>query len=94
MPLIADDRPKTARQIIDEQADDPRLWGRAMTPMESALQEALRRLHTAVEGEAPVTAGVWHVHTFGSYNPIERVYTCSGCGLILTDSAIANHDDH
>ena len=39
------------RQIVDEQAEDEGLWCRAETVMEAYLQQALRRLHAAVEGE-------------------------------------------
>ena len=39
------------RQIVDEQAEDEGLWFVAQTAPEAYLQQALRRLHAAVEGE-------------------------------------------
>lgn len=40
-----------ARAIVDEQAEDEGLWFRAQTAAEAYLQQELRRLHAAVEGE-------------------------------------------
>lgn len=42
-----------AQNLIDEQADDPSLWFIAQHATEEYLQAALRRLHAAIEGEAP-----------------------------------------
>ncbi len=39
------------QQVVDEQAEDEGLWFRAQTAPEAYLQQALRRLHAAVEGE-------------------------------------------
>jgi hypothetical protein len=43
----------TPRELVDAQAEDPGLWAEAETAMEAYLQQALRRLHAAVEGEIP-----------------------------------------
>lgn len=40
-----------ARMIVGEQAEDEGLWFDAQTTPEAYLQQALRRLHAAVEGE-------------------------------------------
>lgn len=40
-----------ARTIAGEQAEDEGLWFDAQTAPEAYLQQALRRLHAAVEGE-------------------------------------------
>ena len=39
------------QQVVDEQAEDEGLWFRAETAAEAYLQQELRRLHAAVEGE-------------------------------------------
>ena len=39
------------QQVVDEQAEDEGLWFRAQTAAEAYLQQELRRLHAAVEGE-------------------------------------------
>jgi len=44
-------QPNTAQQVVDEQAEDEGLWFRAQTAAEAYLQQELRRLHAAVEGE-------------------------------------------
>ena len=44
-------QPNTAQQVVDEQAEDEGLWFRAETAAEAYLQQELRRLHAAVEGE-------------------------------------------
>ena len=44
-------QPNTAQQVVDEQAEDEALWFVAQTAPEAYLQQALRRLHAAVEGE-------------------------------------------
>ena len=44
-------QPNPAQQIVDEQAEDEGLWFRAQTAAEAYLQQELRRLHAAVEGE-------------------------------------------
>lgn len=44
-------RLQDARQLIGEQADDDGLWFRAATAPEAMLQNALRRLHEAIEGK-------------------------------------------
>lgn len=43
--------PSEARNIVNEQADDDGLWCEAATATEAYLQQALRRLHAAVERE-------------------------------------------
>ena len=43
--------PTTAQQVVSEQAEDEGLWFVAATASEAYLQQALRRLHAAVEGE-------------------------------------------
>jgi len=40
-----------AREIVEEQAEDPRLWFHAETAPEDYVQQALRKLHAAVEGK-------------------------------------------
>ena len=40
-----------ARAIVDEQANDDGLWFLAETAPEAYLQQALRRLHEAIEGK-------------------------------------------
>lgn len=42
-----------ARAVVDEQAEDEGLWFDAETVGEELLQQALRRLHAAVEDGAP-----------------------------------------
>ena len=42
---------ETARQVVDEQANDEGLWFIPVTITEDILQRALRRLHEAVEGK-------------------------------------------
>ena len=44
-----------ARDVVDEQADDEGLWFAATTTTEAYLQQALRRLHAAVE-----SSGSWN----------------------------------
>ncbi len=38
-----------ARQLVNDQAEDEGLWGKAETAMEAYIQAALRELHSAVE---------------------------------------------
>jgi len=40
-----------AKSLVSKQADDPGLWFEAQTAPEAYLQQELRRLHKAVEGE-------------------------------------------
>ena len=40
------------RRLVDEQAEDEGLWFVAETAAEAYLQQELRRLHAAVEGDA------------------------------------------
>jgi len=42
---------ESARAVVEAQALDEGLWFEAVTAPEAYLQEELRRLHTAVEGE-------------------------------------------
>lgn len=42
---------KKLKKIVDEQADDDGLWFKAQTAPEAYLQQELRRLHRAIEGE-------------------------------------------
>ena len=44
-------QPSISQQVVDEQAEDEGLWFRAETAAEAYLQQELRRLHAAVEGE-------------------------------------------
>ena len=44
-------QPNPAQRVVDEQAEDEALWFVAQTAAEAYLQQALRRLHAAVEGE-------------------------------------------
>ena len=44
-------QPNPAQRVVDEQAEDEGLWFRAQTAAEAYLQQELRRLHAAVEGE-------------------------------------------
>jgi hypothetical protein len=44
--------PRTARDLVDEQAEDEGLWFVAQTAPEAYLQQELRRLHAAIEEEA------------------------------------------
>ena len=39
--------------IVDEQAEDEGLWGKPVYITEHILQQALRRLHAAIEGKTP-----------------------------------------
>jgi hypothetical protein len=48
-----EERLKEARKVVDEQAKDEGLWFDAVYITESMLQQALRRLHAAVEGKTP-----------------------------------------
>lgn len=41
------------QRIVDEQAEDAILWSQPGTVVGVALQRALRRLHTAIEGKTP-----------------------------------------
>lgn len=41
------------RNLVDRQAEDEALWFMAEHVTEEMLQEALRKLHAVVEGEAP-----------------------------------------
>ncbi len=43
---------EAAKSVAAEQAEDEGLWFVAETAPEAYLQQALRRLHAAVEGEA------------------------------------------
>lgn len=46
------------KAIVDEQAEDDGLWFVAETVTEAYLQQALRRLHAAVEGKSPEECAV------------------------------------
>jgi len=48
--------PRTARELVDEQAEDEGLWFVAQTAPEAYLQQELRRLHAAIENEAATPA--------------------------------------
>ena len=48
---LAQQQANPAQQVVDEQAEDEALWFVAQTAPEAYLQQALRRLHAAVEGE-------------------------------------------
>ena len=39
--------------LVNEQAEDEGLWFRAETCAEAYVQQALRRLHAAIEGRSP-----------------------------------------
>jgi hypothetical protein len=39
------------RRVVDEQANDEGLWFDAETAAEAYVQQALRRLHAAIEGD-------------------------------------------
>jgi hypothetical protein len=43
--------PVSLRRLVDQQAEDEGLWFIAETVAEAHLQQELRRLHAAVEGE-------------------------------------------
>lgn len=45
---------RTAHEIVQEQAEDEGLWFVAESISEAYLQNALRELHRAIEGEIPV----------------------------------------
>lgn len=49
---------ETAMAVIEEQARDAGLWFIAETAAEAYLQQALRRLHSAVENMSSATDGV------------------------------------
>ena len=49
--LAEPQEPDIAQQVVSEQAEDEGLWFVAVTASEAYLQQALRRLHAAVEGE-------------------------------------------
>lgn len=42
-----------AVKVVEDQANDERLWCVAETIMEDTLQRELRRLHAAIEGVLP-----------------------------------------
>ena len=42
-------KPLTARELVEKQAADEALWFIAIAPTEQYLQDALRKLHKAVE---------------------------------------------
>jgi hypothetical protein len=41
------------RALVNEQAEDEGLWFKAETCAEAYVQQALRRLHAAIEGKSP-----------------------------------------
>jgi hypothetical protein len=41
------------KSLVDEQADDDGLWFHADTAAEAYVQQALRRLHSVIEGKTP-----------------------------------------
>ncbi len=41
-----------ALELVKEQADDPGLWFQAETAAEAYLQQELRKLHMAIEGQS------------------------------------------
>lgn len=47
-----------AEKVVAEQAGDEALWFNAETITENMLQEALRRLHAAVEGDEAIVAAL------------------------------------
>jgi hypothetical protein len=47
------ERLKAARSLVEEQAKDEGLWFRAETCAEAYVQQALRKLHAAIEGVSP-----------------------------------------
>lgn len=49
----SNERVRAARIIVDEQAGDDGLWFIAETCAEAYVQQALRRLHAAIEGKTP-----------------------------------------
>ena len=44
---------RDAEAVVNEQAEDEGLWFQAQTAPEAYLQQELRRLHAAVEGDEP-----------------------------------------
>ncbi len=42
---------RNIREVVDAQAEDDGLWFEAQTAPEGYLQQELRRLHAAVEGD-------------------------------------------
>ena len=50
-------RAENPQAVVQEQANDAGLWFVALTAAEAYLQQELRRLHAAVEGE-PYPPGV------------------------------------
>lgn len=44
-------KPEDPQAVVDEQAEDEGLWFVAESITEAYLQQALRRLHAAVDGE-------------------------------------------
>jgi hypothetical protein len=46
-------RLRAAQKVIAEQAEDDGLWFIAKNSSEAYLQQALRRLHVAIEGKTP-----------------------------------------
>ena len=49
--------PSLAQSVVDEQAEDDNLWFRPVYITEDYLQQALRRLHEAVERDTRKTTG-------------------------------------
>lgn len=66
----ADDVEKVARisAIVDEQANDPGLWFQAETAAEAYVQQALRRLHAAIEGKTPDECARAALSALGGWN--------------------------
>ena len=49
-------RMEATQSVVDEQAEDDGLWFASQTASEAYLQQALRRLHATIEGEAGMLA--------------------------------------
>ena len=49
-------RAEAIQNVVDEQAEDDGLWFASQTASEAYLQQALRRLHATIEGEAGMLA--------------------------------------
>lgn len=49
----AESQVRAMQAVASEQAEDPGLWFIAETAAEAYLQDALRRLHAAIEGKSP-----------------------------------------
>ena len=45
------------RKLVAEQAEDEGLWFIAQTAPEAYLQQALRKIHVAIEGDGALLAG-------------------------------------